>query len=216
MNRWYTVTGHDSQPIQLPSVTTILNVTMPSQTRAKLTQAQAKNPLKYHQKIQAAQQRGNSLDAYVKARLLKQPASLSPQYTKHKQQVDPWIHSLLNSSSFIRADEFVYDLDHSYAGTLDVVCDVSGFGYTVTDIKTTAYKIHKEALDAALLQTAAYYAAWNQGKCALKATAIAALFITPYGITAEVRNGEQLEQYIQTFYQRCRQFAAAYTAANVS
>jgi hypothetical protein len=216
MNRWYSVTDHTDQPVNLPSVTTILSVTMPPQARAKLTTAQAKNPLKYQQKTQAAQQRGSAIDAYIKARLTKQPARLSPQYTKFKQQIDPWLTSLINSASPIWTDQLVYDLDHGYAGTLDLIYDMPGFGMTVVDIKTTAYKIHDEALESALLQTAAYCAAWNLNKCALKATAIAVVFITPYGLTAEVRNGEHLEKYIQQFYQRCRKFASAYTAANAS
>ena len=47
--RWYTV-NHDGQSIKLPSVTTVLAVTMPAQNRATLTLAQAKNPLAFAQK----------------------------------------------------------------------------------------------------------------------------------------------------------------------
>ncbi|MEA5465277.1 PD-(D/E)XK nuclease family protein [Leptothoe sp. PORK10 BA2] len=211
MNRWYPVTDHDGKTVNLPSVTTILSVTMEQQTRSKLTQARAKNPFKYQQTTAAAQHRGQAIDSYVKARLTRQTARLDPQYHQFKRHIDPWLTSLLRSNEPIWTDQFVYNLAHRYAGTLDLIYEIPGFGMTVVDVKTTGYKIHPEALESALLQTAAYRAAWNQGRCALRVDAIAAVFITPYGLTAEVRNGEHLEKHTEAFYQRCRCFGSAYS-----
>ena len=40
---------------------------------------------------------------------------------------------------------------------------------------------------------------------------IAAVFISPYGLSVHGKAGNDLDDYVQQFYQRCKQFASAYT-----
>ncbi|MEM9904112.1 MAG: hypothetical protein AAF921_03700 [Cyanobacteria bacterium P01_D01_bin.44] len=181
--------------------------------RGRLMMNQVKNPTVYPKKI-AARKRGNSIDAYVKTRLKRKSALLSPIYKRYKSCIDPWINQVINRPAFAVCDQVVFNHEQGYAGTLDVVCDLPDWGMTVVNIKTCAFKIFPEAIESALLQTAAYRAAWNSCHCALRTNAIAAVFISPYGLTVEARIGNDVERYTQQFYQRCRQFAAAHNASS--
>lgn len=209
--RWYTIETADSKKVRLPSVTTILDVTMTAQRRSNLVRAQVKKPVAYHQKMTTARKRGNAIDHYIKAKLADKTLALPADYAKYRHRIDPWVRSLKESGSLFWTDQIVHDTDHGYAGTLDIVCSMPGLGIAVVDIKTTAYKVHPEAMESAMLQTAAYRAAWNLGKCTLRADAIAAVFISPYGLSVHAKSGNDVENYTEQFYRRCKQFASAYS-----
>jgi hypothetical protein len=65
--RWYSFWDDSGQFHHLPSVTTILDVTMAPARRSRLTQAIASRPLASTRQRQAASQRGDRLDQWFKA-----------------------------------------------------------------------------------------------------------------------------------------------------
>lgn len=201
--RFYNVEGR-----RLPSVTTILQATMPLEKQAVLHKSIAKNPQKAIAKRDEARIRGEFIHKWVAAVVDGKQRPVDHRHQTYLKHLEPWLTEHVEPGFFWPETE-VYDLDCGYAGTLDLVArEPNRSPFTVFDFKTTAYQAYPPAVDQALLQCAAYAAAWNKRQHALKADAIAAVFISPYKIEVFRRQGHELDQLITQFYQRCREFGA--------
>ena len=113
--RWYTFWDDQGQFHRLPSVTTILNLTQPPQ-------ALANHPLTSTRKRQTSRQRGDLLDQWFKAcchqgKLLPLPAEIAPL----GRQLKPYLAQLLALPQPFYTNQPVFNPDHGYAGTLDLV-----------------------------------------------------------------------------------------------
>lgn len=210
--RWYSIDSDDG-PIKLPSVSTVLDVTKPPADRAILTMAQAKDPLGFQKRTQAARNRGDYVDLYVKNRLLKKPLVVDARYSKFCAQANKFIDQV--SGERILSDQFVYDLDRQYAGTFDLLVELP-WGLTLVDIKTCAHEPFDLAVESALLQGAAYSAAWSKANMGLRPVAIAAVFVSPYNLTMHVKQGAEFMKYIEAFYTRLSSFGSCLNQANAS
>lgn len=206
--RWYTV-NEGGQDFTLPSVTTILDATMPLAKRAALARAEARDPRKYHARVNEARQVGNAIDGYIKSKVLSKPAPmpLANNLPAYYRRADEFLRMIQGGPRY--ADELVWDCDRRYAGTLDLLVQMP-WGLTVVDIKTTRYKVHEGALEAALLQSAAYFAAFRKVS-RLQPTSVAVVFLMPYRMEYFTRSGMELVRIIDEFYQRCRRFGLALT-----
>ena len=207
--RYYTIPTATGDR-RLPSVTTILNATMPTAKRTNLVKAEAKNPLKYYLKVEASRSRGNAVDSYAKCRFLDIPPIRNLDYARQYRHFDKWLAAEFSGGE-CWPDHLVFDLDKGYAGTLDIVAPLRD-GLTLIDIKTMAHKAFPEAIDAAMLQCAAYYGAWSRRSTTPKIDAIAALFVSPYGLEVHSARGEAIALLLDLFYRRCKQFPAAVSA----
>lgn len=211
--RYYTIET-EKGTVQLPSVTTILDVTMPMEDRWKLEQARLKNPARSLLKQNEARERGNYIHRYV-SRRLSGGGMGHGQYSRWLRRLDPWIKSVNeHNSGRCWVDHLVYDVEIGYAGTLDVLLQLPGYdGYTVLDIKTTAYRAWPGAIHAAKLQTAAYAAALIRHQWIYRPQQIASLHVSPYEMTLHVTEGEDLQDLIGEFYERLQLFGSRLTAA---
>jgi hypothetical protein len=209
--RYYTIQGPD-RVYRLPSVTTILEATMPQQRRAVMSLAQARDPMKYHKATDGGRSRGTNIDAYAKAKFLGKAPHRHADYHAYYRHFDRWFDASFDGG-LCWTDEIVYDPGAGYAGTLDVLVPLRT-GMTLLDIKTCAHKVWDGAVESAMLQTAAYASAWAMNHVALRAEAIAALFISPYGTVFHSASGDEMNNLIAAFHQRCKQFPAALSAAS--
>lgn len=139
---------------ELPSVTTILDATMPGESRAKLGMHYANNPKAFIQNVES-QRRGDQVDAWAKAFLLgKDLPAVDHQFNPWKRQLQPLLEFVTGSTRAIFCDRIVYDRVRGYAGTLDFVAAIEG-QLTVFDIKTKT-RIWQPSVDDALLQVTGY------------------------------------------------------------
>ncbi|MFM7325359.1 MAG: hypothetical protein ACKO4L_10610, partial [Nodosilinea sp.] len=140
--RWYTFWDDQGQFHRLPSVTTILNLTQPPQARAQLTQALANHPLASTRKRQTSRQRGDRLDQWFKAcchqgKLLPLPPEIAPM----GRQLKPYLTQLLALPQPLYTNQPVFNPDHGYAGTLDLVAGHPLTpGLVLYELKSTGYK----------------------------------------------------------------------------
>lgn len=142
---------HPETGAELPSVTTILEDTMPDEQRFQLGQYYAKGASSYIKNIES-QRRGIAVDAWAKAYLLDRSYEIDYQFMPWCQQLRPLLDALRFNSDALLIDEFVYT--HEYAGMLDVAACVAG-RWTVLDIKTKSH-IYLPAIESHKLQVAAY------------------------------------------------------------
>lgn len=210
--RYYKVETENGT-VRLPSVTTILDVTMPLQDRFQLEQAKIKNPARSLQIMTEARQRGDYIHRYVSARLQNQPMGhgLYGQYLRH---IDPLVKAIADCNPRLWLDTPVHDLDYGYAGTFDLLAHLPepADRLCLCDLKSTAFKAWPAAIHAAQLQAAAYAAAWNQQHHILRAEAIATIHVSPYSLHIETSDGEDLEALIEEFYERIKLFGQRLTA----
>ncbi|MEO0487965.1 MAG: PD-(D/E)XK nuclease family protein [Cyanobacteria bacterium J06659_2] len=206
--RFYEIEGR-----RLPSVTTILQATMPLENQGVLHKSIAKNPQKAIAKRDEARQRGEFIHKWAVAVVGRKQRPVDQRHQAYLKHLEPWLTTNIQPG-FFTAETEVHDLERGYAGTFDLIAsEPRRDRLTVFDFKTTAYKAYPPAIDSALLQTAAYAAAWNKRHHALAADAIAAVFISPYKIEVFRREGHELDTLITQFYQRCREFGARINAA---
>lgn len=206
--RFYEIDG-----LRLPSVTTILQATMPLENQGVLHQSIAKNPQKAIAKRDEARIRGEFIHKWVAAVVGRKQRPVDQRHQAYLKYLEPWLMEHIEPG-FFSSETQVHDLERGYAGTLDLIApEPNRDRFTVFDFKTTAYKAYGPAVDSALLQTAAYAAAWNKRHHALGANAIATVFISPYKIEVFRRQGHELDALITQFYQRCREFGARANAA---
>lgn len=206
--RYYTV-HTEAGTVRLPSVTTILDVTMPLEQRYKLEQAKVINPARSLQTMNAARARGEYIHRYVSTRLQNGHMGHG-LYGKWLKRLDPWIKAVnAHNNGVIWADQVVTDCDRGYAGTFDLLLDLPGYeGKTLVDLKTTGYKAWPAAIHSAQLQAAAYAAALNKHQWIFQARRIATLHISPYSLVLEVAEGDDLSALIDEFYVRLSQFGS--------
>ena len=215
--RWYTFWDDQGQFHRLPSVTTILNLTQPPQARAQLTQALANHPLASTRKRQTSRQRGDRLDQWFKAcchqgKLLPIPAAISPM----GRQLKPYLAQLLALPQPLYPNQPVFNPDHGYAGTLDLVAGHPLTpGLVLYELKSTGYKIWPQAIADAELQAAAYALAWPHQFPDLSITALATLHVTPYSLKENlILDPGAIAQLQGQFLKRLRGFGAAYSRAS--
>lgn len=159
---------------RLPSVTSILSVTMPVDRRAKLDEwVQSSGALK---KQDEGRSRGNALDAWAKAYLLSKPLPLDHRYARHARWLGVYLDYVKRSAAAIACDVVVYS-DLGYAGTVDVLWRNQAGFWIVEDIKTCTRRIHPQSVGEAQLQAIAYATALRE--MGYSVAAIAPVYVTP-------------------------------------
>jgi hypothetical protein len=144
--------NYDVNGRSLPSVTTILEATMPDDERVMLDQFYANNP-KSHLINVESQRRGNQVDEWAKAYLSYQALpEIDYQFSSFTQQLQPVLDELLQGADTVLTDHFIYT--DTYAGTLDAVL-IKDNTALVLDIKTRRFMFPK-AIEKAMIQTTAY------------------------------------------------------------
>ena len=212
--RWYSVTDPTApDPVRLPSVTTILDVTMPQSRRDTLVRSEMANPTAYALKREAAIARGIACDRWFKQclttdRLLGAPASITPQC----KRLIPLVRSILREARPVWADQQVHSIPMGYAGTLDVVATLPLLGNTLLELKTTAYTIWPEAVAEAQLQAIAYALAWDGMHPESPIDAIATVHVSPYMIHTETTNTPaKLAKLTAAWHLRRKHFASRFS-----
>ena len=213
--RWYSIADPPgTDPVRLPSVTTILDVTMPQQRRDTLIRAEMANPTSFQMKREAAMARGIAVDQWLKhclttGRLFGVPPAVAKQCSK----LLPLVRGILAQDAPVWADHVVHDASSGYAGTLDIVATLATGEAFVIEVKTSAYTIWPEAVAEAQLQAIAYRAAWLKMYPARPIAGIATWHVTPY-LFHEVRTvaPAALNRLEAAWWLRLRQFASRYTA----
>lgn len=212
--RWYTVSDPpDTEPVRLPSVTTILDVTMPQQRRDTLVRAEMAAPVNYQLKREAAIARGNAVDTWFKHCLLEGRVYGLPHPVELQcRRLLPLVRGIVNTGGPVWADQVVHHTDLGYAGTLDVVATLPGGLRACIELKTSAYTIWPEAVAEAQLQDAAYYLAWMHMHPDRPIDAIATFHVTPYMFHQHITSEPvALARAVQTWLMRLKQFASRYS-----
>lgn len=211
--RWYTVTDPPgTEPIRLPSVTTILDVTMPQHRRDTLVRAEMANPVSYAMRREQALARGVAVDGWAKKcviarRILGRPHPVEKQCLR----LLPLIKALIDRPDFLWTDEKVYSAAYGCAGTLDIVGVLEDEAKALVELKTSAYTIWPEAIEEAQLQAAAYAQLWNKMHPLTAVNAIASYHVTPYMLHVEVRRGAAMAKTIAGWEGRRRLFASRFS-----
>lgn len=211
--RWYTVSDPPgTEPIRLPSVTTILDVTMPQARRDTLVRAEMASPVSYTLRREQALARGNAVDGWLKGTLkaghpLPRPFVVDRQC----QRLLPLVRGILQNRSPIWTDEQVHSVTLGYAGTLDLVATLPRGLRAVIEIKSAAYTIWPEAIAEAQLQAIAYFLAWARMYPDRPLDAIATYHVTPYTIHAQITHKpEILTRLTSSWLLRLKHFASRF------
>lgn len=204
--RWYQIVSARGEKLTLPSVTTILD----QLPKPQLAMSMAKNPVQAASIQAAARHRGTFIDEYVKARLRRTTPPSDARFVKWSLNADIWIKGVLDKGELLDFDRVVYSEAHRYAGTLDVVISTPDHGVVLVDVKTTQYRVFDEARRQAHLQCAAYYQAYSGD---VELSAIASVFISPYGLEVSHISGVELQNLVSEFNALAKGFGAAYVAA---
>ena len=212
--RWYSFWDDSGQFHHLPSVTTILDVTMAPARRSRLTQALATRPLTSTRQRQAASQRGDRLDQWFKACCQQgKPLPIPAAIAQPGRQLKPYLSQLLSLPHPRYINQPVFNPDQGYAGTLDLVAGHPLTpGLVLYELKSTGYKIWPDAIADAELQAAAYALAWPYQYPHLPITALATLHVTPYSLKENlILDPDEIAQLQHQFLKRLRGFGAAYS-----
>jgi len=195
--------------VSLPSVTTILDVTMPLERRSQLEQAKAKDPYKFYRSMEEGRKRGDWLHRYAATRLRGGRLGHGP-YGKWLRHVDPLLSELLEHRTHgetLWVEQECWSLRHRYAGTFDLCCEWPDLGWVLADFKTSMFKVWPDALHDGLLQAAAYRLAWGEQHPLLLPDAIAVVYVLPSGLhTTVVDDSMQLERLTDEWIRRRRRF----------
>jgi genome maintenance exonuclease 1 len=135
-----------------PSVTTILQATMPEEKRRRLANWRKRNGSNAEMIRLEAVERGKAIHRLVEARCNGDdpdcPPELEPFWTETRK--------LLKAFGQVMATErTVYHLPYQYAGTLDILAEWNST-LTLIDVKTSYRPKRAQYLDDAKLQIAAY------------------------------------------------------------
>lgn len=213
--RWYTVTDPPgTEPIRLPSVTSILDVTMPQARRDTLVRAELAAPANYHMKREAAIARGTAVDDWVKRCLREKKVYGVPHPVERQcRRLLPLVRGIIKIGGQVWTDEVVHSVPLGYAGTLDVVATLPSGLVALIELKTSAYTIWPEAVAEAQLQAAGYFLAWGRMYPDRGLTAIATYHVTPYMIHEQVvSDPSALGRAVFAWTQRLKQFASRFNA----
>ncbi|MBE9157888.1 hypothetical protein IQ265_13790 [Nodosilinea sp. LEGE 06152] len=211
--RWYTVkTAPDTEPVKLPSVTSILDVTMPQNRRDTLVRAELAAPVDYQLRREAAIARGTAVDTWFKRCVVDGRAYGAPHPVERQcRRLLPLVRSIIRTGGPVWVDQVVHHADLGYAGTLDVVATLPIVGLACIELKTSAYTIWPEAVAEAQLQAIAYYLAWNRMHPDETLKAIATFHATPYMLHQQViHDPTALGRANQLWLLRQRQFASRF------
>jgi len=138
---------------RFPSVTTILDATMPPEDRLTLDRWYANNSSALLVNA-LSRERGDRVHAWISAYVTGQPIEIAYDYAPYLEQLRPFLDQLIASAGVLLTDHRVWDVDRRYAGTLDLC--VMADRITLVDVKTKRHRILPQSLDAALLQCVAY------------------------------------------------------------
>ena len=188
MVRWYTVLDpFDTEPVRLPSVTSILDLTMAQSRRDTLVRAEMANPVDYTLRREQALASGIAVDSWAKRSLLLGKLQPVPHpVARQCRRLIPLVRGILKMGEEFWCDEKVYDIEAGYAGTLDIVATLPAGFRACIELKSSAYTIWPEAVAEAQLQTVAYGLAWNQLHPDTPINAIASFHVTPYMLHPQV------------------------------
>ena len=146
--RFYEIAG-----VMYPSVTTILQATMPPEQKERLEKWRQKNQTK---RAEAAN-RGTKIHELIAAQLQGSPIDCPDELLEFWQPVRQIVAVIAHP---IAIEKAVYHSDFKYAGTLDLIAHWQG-RITLFDWKTSYRLKHINCLGDAPLQLAAYKAAFE-------------------------------------------------------
>lgn len=213
--RWYTITeAPDTEALRLPSVTSILDVTMSQSRRDTLVRAEMANPRAYVLNREAAIARGVAVDRWFKDSLVKRQLLPVPHpVSKLCARLAPIARGIIAQEKSVFADEMVYSIAGGYAGTLDLVATLPQGYQALIEIKSSAYTIWPEAVAEAQLQGAAYFEAWGGLYPDRPLDAIATFHVTPYMLHSHVlATPAAIAAVLKGWHHRLHLFASRFSA----
>lgn len=201
------------QKYNAPSVTTVLDTTLPPARKARIQAASIPNPTRQYFRTKQARENGNLFDGWVK-RCFQTGRYCEPPYqiATLAQKSRPWISKVVEGvggQTFL--DQFVHRTEgcRPYAGTLDAIAPYPGAGLCLYEFKTSLFKVFSEAVSEASLQAAAYAYAWSWQHPGLKPDCLCTFHATPYGVFENLVAGwEQIDQLYDDWLDRLSRFGA--------
>lgn len=214
-DRWYPVPDPEnpSLTVRLPSVTTILDVTMSEQKRSRLAMSQADNPLTAAIRREQGTTRGTLLDGWFKNSCLRGAVLPAPSgLEKIARQLRPYLLGLVRNPPHY-PDETLWSVRLGYAGRSDLVAPhVRAGGLVLYELKTSGYGPWPEAIAEAQLQAAAYFLLWPSIHPDLPLQGICTIHVTPYLFQERlILKGDRLTQLLSLWAVRLRMFGSAFS-----
>lgn len=216
--RWYTVIDPPgTEPVKLPSVTSILDVTMAQPRRDTLVRAEMANPKAFTLNREAAIAKGVAVDDWVKDCLTAGRSLPYPHpVERHCKRLAPLVRGIIRKAGPVWTNEVVYSVALGCAGTLDVVATLPTGLRTLIELKTSAYTIWPEAVAEAQLQAIAYFILWGKRYPNRPLDAIATYHVTPYMLHEQVISTPQaLTKLIAAWTHRQKLFASRFNQLEV-
>jgi hypothetical protein len=208
--RYYSI-DTENGPVQLPSVTTILDVTMPLEDKWRLEAGKLKNVPRTLKKRDQGRDRGQYCHTYMCRKLAGLPMGHGC-YGSWLRRLDPWLRAIAAHNPSPLTERLVFSLQHGFAGTFDALVQLPNLdGYTLLDLKTCAYKAWPLAIREAQLQCAAYALALSEQQWIFRASRIATLHLSPYALQVEIVEGTELDALQANFLERLHLFGTRRT-----
>jgi genome maintenance exonuclease 1 len=184
-----------------PSVTSILQATMPAEQRQRLNQWQQRNGSNSDHLRQAAIERGTVIHKLIEAKLKGEVMECPPDVNGFWNEAQKILRAI---GEVVASEHPVYHSQLHYAGTLDLLAYWQET-LTLFDFKTSHREKRSQWLTDAKLQIAAYRGAYES----LYETEIAQgliMVITPNTVQLFTLEKEELERYWQEWLIRLEQY----------
>ncbi len=180
-----------------PSVTTILQATMPEDQRKRLRNWHQRNGSDSENLRQQAAERGKVIHKLIEARFKGEEIECPPDVTEFWEEARKILGAIGEVSAIERP---VYHPQLQYAGTLDLLANWQGV-LTLFDFKTSHREKRSQWLTDAKLQIAAYRGAYE-----LEIPQGLIMVITPKTVQLFTLERQELEEYWREWLVRLEQY----------
>ena len=180
-----------------PSVTTILQATMPEDQRKRLRNWHERNGSNSESLRQQAAERGKAIHRLIEARFKGEEIECPPELTEFWEEARKILGAIGEVSAI---EKPVCHPQLQYAGTLDLLACWQGV-LTLFDFKTSHREKKAQWLSDAKLQIAAY-----RGACQLEIAQGLIVVVTPNTVQFFTLERAELEDYWQEWLLRLEQY----------
>lgn len=180
-----------------PSVTTVLQATMPEDQRKRLRNWYERNGSEAESLRQQAAERGKVIHKLIEARFKGERMECPPELTEFWQEARRILGAI---GEVLAVEQPVYHPRLQYAGTLDLLAYWQG-ALTLFDFKTSHKEKRARWLTDAKLQIAAYRKAYG-----LEISQGVIMVITPTTVQIFTLERAELEEYWQEWLIRVNQY----------
>jgi genome maintenance exonuclease 1 len=180
-----------------PSVTTILQATMPADQQNRLKNWHKRKGTEAETLRQEAAERGKVIHRLIEARFKGEEIECPSDVSEFWQEARKILGAIGEVSAI---EQTVYHPQLQYAGTLDLLAQWQGV-LTLFDFKTSHREKRSQWLTDAKLQVAAY-----RGACSLEIPQGLIMVITPQTVQIFTIEQEELKSYWQEWLIRLEQY----------